>query len=302
MFVRTINEVWRDRLGLATRAVTPLLFLPTMAIVLLISAPSWQLMWGLAFSIYAGLKWLTFVTCPTAHCSSLGRIVGYLVFWPGMNARDFCDSTMPATSPPLREWLLAVAKVMLGVALLFVSATELVATSPLVSGWIGMIGLIFVLHFGLFHVLSLCWRTQGIYAEPIMNWPILACSLSDFWGRRWNLAFRDVAFGHLFRPFARRIGAAEATMLVFIVSGLVHEAVISFPVGAGWRGPTAYFTVQGAGLLFERSGFGQSLGLGKGFRGRFFCGLLTAGPAALLFHETFVRCAILPTIAALRAI
>jgi len=55
---------------------------------------------------------------------------------------------------------------------------------PLVAGWIGLVGLVFILHFGLFHLLSLCWRRTGINATPIMNAPILATSLSGLWGQR----------------------------------------------------------------------------------------------------------------------
>ncbi len=78
-------------------------------------------------------------------------------------------------------------------------------------------------------------------------------------------------------------------MVVFVVSGVIHDLVISIPAGGGWGGPTLYFMIQGVGLLFERSHFGKRLGLGKGITGRVFCGLCTVGPVCLLFHEPFVR-------------
>src|SRR5258708_15158766 len=104
-----------------------------------------------------------------------------------------------------------------------------------------MIGLSVVLDFGFAHFLSLCWRLGGVNAEPIMDFPIKAKSLSDFWGRRWNRAFRDVAFARVFRPLVARLGVAWATMAVFIISGLVHDLVISVPVRGGWGGPTLFF-------------------------------------------------------------
>jgi hypothetical protein len=37
-----------------------------------------------------------------------------------------------------------------------------------------MAGLILLLHFGTFHVLSLAWRRAGVNAQPIMRSPVLA--------------------------------------------------------------------------------------------------------------------------------
>ena len=77
----------------------------------------------------------------------------------------------------------------------------------LLRGWVGMVGIVFVLHFGIFHLLSLAWQTLGVSAKPIMDWPIKATSVSEFWGQRWNLAFRDLTHRFLFRPLTARFGA-----------------------------------------------------------------------------------------------
>jgi D-alanyl-lipoteichoic acid acyltransferase DltB (MBOAT superfamily) len=66
-------------------------------------------------------------------------------------------------------------------------------------GWIGMIGLLLILHFGVFHLTSCWWRSVGVEARPLMNRPQAATSLSKFWGRRWNTAFRDLIHRFLFR-------------------------------------------------------------------------------------------------------
>ena len=71
-----------------------------------------------------------------------------------------------------------------------------------------------------------------------MRMPIGAVSLTDLWSYRWNVAFRDLANPLLFRPLSNRIGVAPATLIAFIISGLLHELVISLPAGAGFGLPT----------------------------------------------------------------
>jgi alginate O-acetyltransferase complex protein AlgI len=88
---------------------------------------------------------------------------------------------------------------------------------------------------------------------------------------------------------------------VFILSGLIHDLVISLPARGGYGLPTLYFAIQGCGLVFERSTLGQRVGLGRGPRGRIFALGFTAGPAFWLFHPPFIRNVILPMLKAIGA-
>jgi Membrane bound O-acyl transferase family len=181
----------------------------------------------------------------------------------------------------------------LGVAL-FCFGGAFVYGDQLARGWVGMVGIVFVLHFGLFHLLSCLWRSVGYDAPPIMNHPWAAISLSDFWGRRWNRAFRDLAHRFLFLPATRFVNPRLALLLGFLFSGLIHEAVITLPAGGGYGGPTAYFCLQGLGVAVEHSRFGKSLGLAHGWRGRLFAALVLFGPLVLLFPPVFIDNIVLP--------
>jgi hypothetical protein len=280
----------------------PLVILPTTVVLLGRAWPPWCLMWLLAGAIYAGLKWLTFADSPMAARASLGRTWVYLLLWPGMNATAFLELKRDVDRPSLGEWALALAKTGLGVWLAFGAAPLAAERSPLLAGWLGLIGIVFVLHFGLFHLLSLGWRRAGIEAPPIMHSPACATSLTDFWSRRWNRAFRDVAHAYVFHPLRRRLGPVGATLSVFVVSGLVHDVVISLPAGAGWGLPTLYFVIHGMALLFERSPVGRRIGLGRGLRGRVFCAVVTIAPLFLLFHRPFVERVALPLLTVIGAL
>ncbi len=81
---------------------------------------------------------------------------------------------------------------------------------------------------------------------------------------------------------------------MFVVSGLMHDLVISVPARGGYGLPTAYFVLQGLGVLIERSFFGKQFGLRGGVRGWLFMVVITAGPAFFLFHPPFVLRVIIP--------
>ena len=215
-----------------------------------------------------------------------------------MDANAFLTSTVQRI-PTVGEWLFAGAKLLLGIALVSGVVPLVPSSWPTVRGWVGMAGLIFVLHFGSFHLLSCAWRSAGVEARPLMHWPILARSLTEFWGQRWNTAFRDLTHRFLFRPLASRLGPRVGLATGFLASGLVHDLVISVPAGGGYGLPTAYFVLQGVGLLVERSATRRAMEIGRRWPGRIFTALVVIGPACLLFSPIFVTRVVLPFLAAL---
>lgn len=127
-----------------------------------------------------------------------------------------------------------------------------------------------------------------------MNRPLASKSLSDLWGKRWNRGFRTLAHKLVFRPVRRRYGSVAGTLATFLASGLIHDFVISVPARAGYGLPTAYFLIQGLGIIAERSRIGTALRLSNGVRGRIWLAFIAAAPLPLLFHPWFVTRVILP--------
>ena len=278
--------------------------LPFIALATKPFLPAWGFMWLMAFALFFGCKWFTLgsalgrkgAACPL-------RTLAYLVAWPGMEATRFLSPELAqrcSRSAMLRTTAVALIRTLLGYFLLFAIARR--AAEPLLAGWIGMLGMVLLLHFGFFHLLSVGWRALRVDAPPIMNAPLRSTSVSEFWGQRWNAAFNDLALRLVFRPAVRRLGIAGAALLAFLVSGLVHELVISLPANAGYGLPSAYFLVQGLGVLLERSSVGKWLGLRAGVRGWLFTMMVVAGPAFWLFHPPFVSGVILPFMRAIGAL
>ena len=236
------------------------------------------------------------------------RSLAFLFLWPGMNARTFLYGTAQApvvratccldarsaqeATPKTSAWLWALAKTLLGATLLWICAR--LAGHGLLAGWIGMIGFIFLLHFGLFALLSLFWQSRGIDAAPLMKCPIAANSLHDFWGRRWNAGFRDIVFVLFFFPLARRYGTAAAALATFVLSGLIHELVITVPAGGGYGLPTLYFALQGLGLMLERTRHRAACRVTRGWPGRVFAIAMVTLPIGALFPPVFVTRVMVP--------
>ena len=280
----------------------PLAGPPALAVAVALAArwPRWGLMWAVAAAIFVDCKWLTWRDGPRPGGPPWRR-AGYLLAWPGMDARVFLDPTRHPPRPTAAEWLAASAKLAVGLGLLYGRPRWGSPRDPYLLGWVGMVGLVLCLHFGSFALLSCAWRRAGVEARPLMNRPLTSVRLADFWGLRWNTAFRDLTHRYLFRPLTRRLGGRGALWVGFGASGLVHDAVISLPAGGGYGGPTAFFLVQAAGLTAERTRAGRRLGLGSGWRGWAFTMACLLVPAPLLFHRPFVVGIVVPFMHAIGA-
>jgi Membrane bound O-acyl transferase family len=223
--------------------------------------------------------------------------------WPVAPVPEELSGKWPARTgrmPPLPDKganiVVAIAKISLGAVLLFGLAR--LAPHPLLTGWIGMIGMMLVLHFGIFALLAIAWRAYGIDVRPIMDAPLKSTTLGEFWGRRWNGAFNQLVFEIVFRPVARSTGPLLGTIVAFLVSGLIHELVISLPARADYGLPTAYFLLQGCGVLVQH----RVTSVRRRAAGRFLTLLIVAGSAFWLFHPPFVRGVILPFMKAIGAL
>ena len=273
---------------------TPPFALP---VVVLFAAPAdlprWACMWLIACTMYAGLKWLSWWDARSVRAPAW-RHVAYLFAWPGMDAPTFLGNSARCRAATLPEWLAAAIKLAGGAALIWFFAPRVGRDNEWLFGWVAMVGLILFLHCGLFHLLSCAWRAIGVDARPLMNSPLLATGVSDFWGQRWNIAFRDLTHRFVFLPLTKRLGPRMALAIGFVISGLIHELAITIPVRYGYGGPTLFFLIQAAALFVERSARGRRLGLGRGVIGWSFAAVALIGPVGLLFPRAFATEVIVP--------
>jgi hypothetical protein len=282
----------------------PLIVWPALVLLFVPSDwPRWALMGTLATAIFIGCKWLTWRRTRVINVPAW-KHAAYLFLWPGLDAATFLAAGVISNRTRCRpiEWFAAAGKLALGAVLLFGIARIIPPQHVYLVGWTGMTGIVLMLHFGVFHLLSCLWRSIGVEARPLMNRPLASASLSEFWGRRWNTAFRDLTYRFLFRPFTSWFGPRLGMLAGFLFSGAVHDLVISVPARGGYGCPTIFFAIQGTAMMIERSARGRRMGLDSGWSGRLFAILVLLLPVGLLFHRPFVIGIIVPLMRAWGAV
>ena len=274
----------------------------------LFAAAVWGLTWNssppvkmvvIAFWIFLVVKSQSLRRINKEHANGLNtaELLQWFFLTPTLDADRFFFATRSITNRPgAVQWVFAAFKAVVGAVLFFIVAGQFVHSHVIVAGWVAMVGIVMMLHFGLLELIVLWWRFRGRDIRPLMQQPLQASSLSDFWGQRWNTGFRDFTHQHIFRPLCRHSNARVATLASFLFSGAIHELAISVPADSGYGLPFAYFVVQWFGITSERSASWRGWPLRSGFPGWLFAALFLVVPAGLLFHKGFVCDVIVPLI------
>ena len=233
---------------------------------------AWLWMWILAGALWVGFK------CMNFRLEGGFSMVNPLYFaWIGTEANAFrYGGNAVAVRAQLGGSLVFVG---LGMGILIGLVPH--SDHPMALGWLGIISMLSLFHFGVFAVLAAVLDRVGVKVKPIMNAPWKARSLTEFWGPRWNRAFSDWARVWIFRPMVRKLGTSWGTLAGFVASGIAHELVISLPARGGFGLPTVYFVLQAAGVLAQRRV--------SALRGRLCTLAIVLLPAPILFHSFFVK-------------
>lgn len=226
--------------------------------------------------------------------------LAFAVAWFGMRPADFATLSGKALRG-VRE-LAARGAVRLLFGVLLVVAARLAWHSNFHLALVAALllpGLSLILHFGIFNLLAALWRWRGADCQPLFRAPLLATSLSDFWSRRWNLGFFQMASRAVFRPLRPLLGVRGATVAVFLFSGLLHELAISVPVRAGFGLPTLYFALHAIAVPLEKrlAAAGRSVDRVP-WLGRLWTAAWLLLPLPLLFHGPFLSGCLAPLLQA----
>ncbi len=233
------------------------------------------------------------------------RWLAFAVLWPGMRPSIF--ATAGRGHQP-GAWTLigkGCGRAYLGLVLVVLAWLVLRHGRPRLSEEVACVlatvtllaGLSLIVHFGVFNVLAGCWRLAGVDTRPLFRAPLASRSLSEFWSRRWNMAFSEMTTLAIYRPLSGIVGRKAAMVAAFVASGLLHEVAISVPVMAGFGLPLCYFLLHGALLWIERGLESANRAVSGWGRWAYVwvLGWLVL-PLPMLFHRSFLRGVIWPLI------
>lgn len=244
----------------------------------------WQRLVVVIVPLYAAIKTAVLATAPRPRGSSLVAAIA----WPGLDPRPFRSRvTTDRPWPWVRQGLAVMALGLAGWAALAWFAPQLGGTA---TGWLGVAVLLTTVHLGFSDVLTGAFRQAGFGVRRLFRDPLLSRSLSDFWSRRWNLAYVELNVVWLLPMLRARLGR-WATPAAFGFSGLFHELAISVPVGRGFGGPMAYFTLHAVLIRLEPR---LAVARWPAALARLWTWTWLLLPLPLLFHSAFRDALVVP--------
>ncbi|HVG10409.1 MAG TPA: MBOAT family protein [Thermoanaerobaculia bacterium] len=254
-------------------------------------------MLGIAGALIYALKAVVSVEERAAGGVTLSpvRWLAFAAAWPGMRPSLFAGLGTRSLPGGLRLMASGVVRLAAG-ALLFLAARLTWAEGhAIIATALALPALSLILHFGIFNILAGGWRLLGARCDALFRAPLRSRSLTEFWGRRWNLAFSEMTALGIYRPLEPEVGRPAAMAAAFLVSGLLHEIAISLPVNRGFGLPLAYFALHGILRLveqgWERAGNPISRNAWVGRAWTIFWLVL---PLPILFHRPFLTEVIWP--------
>jgi len=222
------------------------------------------------------------------------RWFAFLFGWPGMQPAVFAKPAKP-NWPNARKFLIrGLIRAAAGFGLMLIARrwitwADMPPDGDFRSGlakFLLLAGVSLMVHFGLFNLLAAGWQAFGLNCQPVFRAPLASSSLSEFWSRRWNLAFSEMTAIAVYRPCQPWLGTSAAVFAGFAFSGILHELAITVPTQAGYGWPMGYFVLHGMLVLLERR---FDLPSRYGWPYRLWVALCVIGPLPWLFPPTFLR-------------
>jgi len=110
---------------------------------------------------------------------------------------------------------------------------------------------LFVMVYGMSEVPLALWRLTGLRGRALVTNFFMASTPAEFW-RRYNRWFGQAFFENVFKPLGGRRSPVRATLLVFIITAVMHEYVFTVAIGRIQGYQISFFLLQGLAVLLTQ--------------------------------------------------
>ncbi len=259
------------------------------------NSPLYRMLIITTFQLFSMKLMVMIETYPSKPRLNFIQWLFFATGWFGMRPQLF--ETL--ISKPLNEsgkiFIKGLARIVIGVYLLYISKWiyQPLFIFQTLSSLLMLIGLSFILHFGILNLSTALWRFLGVNVKELFQSPFKSKSLKEFWGRRWNIAFSEMTALIVYKPVKKKFGDKTGVIAAFLLSGLLHEVAISCPVNSGYGLPFAYFVIHALVMNAEDLNMVKKITQHKILSHVWvFFWLLV--PLPLLFHHNFMQQVIVP--------
>src|SRR6478752_4214783 len=171
-----------------------------------VTQPAGFRMLAIIFLMLLGMKTIVTVEYYKNKTSKLS-LVQWLAFslgWFGMRPNLFEELGKRKLSGGKELVLTGIYRLITGIV--FIALAKWIAVTfigyeyKILVTVFSLIGISLILHFGLLNISAGMWRYSGADTRTLFKAPLLATSLTEFWGKRWNLAFSEMTAIALYKP------------------------------------------------------------------------------------------------------
>ena len=182
-----------------------------------------------------------------AHFVSLGLLAPYLTYSAGRRA----VAESPAGQPgPVIRFLIGLILIPMA----WRGAAYLLAMPWSRDSWVVnhliFAGAFVVVMSAFGQCATAVWQMQGSAQKTLVDNILLSRSPAEFW-RRWSWPMHAWLYRYVYVPAGGKPHRVRATLMVFFVSGLMHECLAALAIGRVTGHQTLFFMVSAVGVLIS---------------------------------------------------
>jgi hypothetical protein len=184
-----------------------------------------------------------------ARRPSFGKYILFHLNPCALVARRLVDAPYPTLGDNLRRLVRGASSVAVGASVLQrVFRASRSGAWPFLAEHSVKAVLAFLVVYGGFEILNAVWRLSGFRAPTVMLRFFLARTPAEFW-RLYNRQVSQFFAEDVIEPLYPALGPGGATLAAFLMSGVLHEYVAFMAIGKIQFLMTAFFMLQGVGVV-----------------------------------------------------